>query len=114
MNGLRRDIFAVTLRQPMSFFHRVKIGRIIGRVTSDVEAVRVGIQDVLFVSVIQFGSMLFTAAVLLWIDWVLFLVVLAMAPVLWALNRHFRVQLSHYTRASQESFSRPSSRRCWS
>jgi ATP-binding cassette subfamily B protein len=37
---------------------------------------------------------------------VLFLVVLAMAPVLWALNRHFRVQLSHYTRASQESFSR--------
>lgn len=106
VNGLRKDIFAVTMRQPMSFFSRVKIGRIIGRVTSDVEAVRVGIQDVLFVSVIQFGSMLFTAAVLLWIDWVLFLVVLAMAPVLWALNRHFRVKLSQYTRASQESFSR--------
>ena len=106
VNGLRKDIFAVTMRQPMSFFNRVKIGRIIGRVTSDVEAVRVGIQDVLFVSVIQFGSMLFTAAVLLWIDWVLFLVVLAMAPVLWALNRHFRVKLSQYTRASQESFSR--------
>ncbi len=106
VNGLRKDIFAVTMRQPMSFFSRVKIGRIIGRVTSDVEAVRVGIQDVLFVSVVQFGSMLFTAAVLLWIDWVLFLVVLAMAPVLWALNRHFRVKLSQYTRASQESFSR--------
>jgi len=106
VNGLRRDIFAVTLKQPMSFFHRVKIGRIIGRVTSDVEAVRVGIQDVLFVSVIQFGSMIFSAAVMLWSDWVLFLVVLAMAPVLWLLNRHFRVKLSHYTRASQESFSR--------
>jgi ATP-binding cassette subfamily B protein len=106
VNGLRKDIFAVTMKQPMSFFNRVKIGRIIGRVTSDVEAVRVGIQDVLFVSVVQFGSMLFTAAVLLWVDWVLFLVVLAMAPVLWALNRHFRVKLSHYTRASQESFSR--------
>jgi len=26
--------------------------------------------------------------------------------VLWLLNRHFRVKLSHYTRASQESFSR--------
>jgi ATP-binding cassette subfamily B protein len=106
VNGLRNDIFSVTMRQPMSFFNRVKIGRIIGRVTSDIEAVRVGIQDVMFVSVIQFGSMLFTAAVLLWIDWVLFLVVLAMAPVLWALNRHFRVKLSQYTRASQESFSR--------
>lgn len=106
VNGLRADIFRITLQQPMSFFHRVKIGRIIGRVTSDIEAVRAGIQDVLFVSVIQFGSMVFTAAVMLWKDWVLFLVVLAMAPVLWLLNRHFRVKLSHYTRASQESFSR--------
>lgn len=106
VNGLRREVFAVTMRQPMSFFHRVKIGRIIGRVTSDIEAVRTGIQDVLFVSVIQFGSMVFTAIVMIKVDWVLFLVVLAMAPVLWALNRHFRVRLSHYTRASQESFSR--------
>lgn len=106
VNGLRREVFAVTMRQPMSFFHRLKIGRVIGRVTSDIEAVRTGIQDVLFVSVIQFGSMIFSAAVMLWSDWVLFLVVLAMAPVLWAINRHFRVKLSHYTRASQESFSR--------
>jgi ATP-binding cassette subfamily B protein len=106
VNGLRADLFAKTQRQPMSFFHRVKIGRIIGRVTSDVEAVRTGIQDVLFVSVIQFGSMVFSAIVMLWSDWVLFLVVLAMAPVLWLLNRHFRVRLSQHTRASQESFSR--------
>jgi len=106
VNGLRADLYAKTQRQPMSFFHRVKIGRIIGRVTSDVEAVRTGIQDVLFVSVIQFGSMVFSAAVMLWSDWVLFLVVLAMAPVLWLLNRHFRVRLSQHTQASQESFSR--------
>ncbi|MBI2498141.1 MAG: ABC transporter ATP-binding protein [Opitutae bacterium] len=106
VNGLRADIFAKTLRQPMSFFHRMKIGRIIGRVTSDVESVRTGIQDVLFVSVIQFGTMLFSAAVMLWTDGVLFLVVLAMAPVLWLLNRHFRVKLSRYSRATQESFSR--------
>ena len=83
VNGLRADIFAVTMGQPMSFFHRVKLGRVIGRVTSDVEAVRAGIQDVLFVSVIQFGTIFFTALVMLWTDGVLFLVVLAMAPVLW-------------------------------
>jgi len=106
VNGLRAEIYAKTQRQPMSFFHRIKIGRIIGRVTSDVEAVRTGIQDVLFVSVIQFGSMIFTAAVMLWSDWVLFLVVLALAPVLWLLNRHFRVKLSQNSRASSESFSR--------
>lgn len=106
VNGLREEIFATMQRQPMSFFHRLKIGRIIGRVTSDVEAVRVGIQDVLFVTVIQAGSMIFSAAVMLWSDWVLFLVVLALAPILWLLNRHFRVKLSRYSRASQESFSR--------
>ena len=106
VNGLRAEIFARLQQQPMSFFHRIKLGRIIGRVTSDVESVRAGIQDVLFVSVIQFGSMVFSAVVMLWSDWVLFLVVLALAPVLWLLNRHFRVKLSRYSRASQESFSR--------
>jgi ATP-binding cassette subfamily B protein len=106
VNGLRAEIFTKMLRQPMSFFHRIKLGRIIGRVTSDVEAVRTGIQDVLFVSVIQFGSMIFSAIVMAWSDWVLFLVVLALAPVLWLISRHFRSRLSQYSRASQESFSR--------
>jgi ABC-type multidrug transport system fused ATPase/permease subunit len=61
---------------------------------------------VLFVSVIQAGSMFFSAVVMAYSDWVLFLVVLALAPVLWLLNRHFRVKLSLYSRASSESFSR--------
>jgi ATP-binding cassette subfamily B protein len=106
VNGLRADIFAQVQRQPMSFFHRVKVGRIIGRLTSDVEALRVGIQDVLFVSVIQFGQMIFTAVVMAWTDLPLFLVVLGLAPILWVINRHFRVRLSHYSRAATDSFSR--------
>ena len=106
VNGLRAELFAKTMRQPMSFFHRVKVGRVIGRVTSDIESVRTGIQDVLFVTLVQAGQMIFTAVVMAWCDWVLFLVVLAMAPVLWVVNNHFRVKLSQHTRASQESFSR--------
>lgn len=106
VNRLRADIFAKVQRQPMSFFHRVKLGRIISRVTSDVEALRVGIQDVLFVSVIQAGQMLFAAVIMAFCDWVLFLVVVGMAPVLWAVNQRFRMRLSQLTRASQESFSR--------
>lgn len=106
INRLRADIFRKVQRQPMSFFQRVKLGRIIGRLTSDVEALRLGIQDVLFVSVIQFGTMLFAAVVMAFRDWVMFLVVLGLAPVLWALNRHFRVKLSHYSRAASDSFSR--------
>ncbi|HVU23524.1 MAG TPA: ABC transporter ATP-binding protein [Opitutus sp.] len=106
VNQLRAEIFAKTQRQPMSFFHRVKIGRIISRVTSDVEALRVGIQDVLFVSVIQFGSMVFAAIVMAWTDWLMFLVVVAMAPVLWLINNRFRMELSRQSRAASESFSR--------
>ncbi|HWL14400.1 MAG TPA: ABC transporter ATP-binding protein, partial [Opitutus sp.] len=106
VNQLRAEIFSRTQRQPMSFFHRVKIGRIISRVTSDVEALRVGIQDVFFVSIIQFGSMLFAAAVMAWADWIMFLVVAGMAPVLWLINNHFRMELSRHSRASSESFSR--------
>jgi ATP-binding cassette subfamily B protein len=106
VNGLRAEIFEKTQRQPMSFFHRMKLGRILSRVTSDVEAVRVGIQDVGFVSAIQFGQMVFTAIVLARFDWKMFLVVVCMAPVLWLVNNHFRMKFSRLTRASQESFSR--------
>jgi ATP-binding cassette subfamily B protein len=106
VNGLRSEIFSKTQRQPMSFFHRMKLGRILSRVTSDVEAVRVGVQDVGFVSAIQFGQMIFTAGVLAKTDWKMFLVVVGMAPILWLVNNHFRMKLSRLTRASQESFSR--------
>jgi ATP-binding cassette subfamily B protein len=71
-----------------------------------VEALRVGIQDVLFVSAIQAGQMIFAAVVMAWSDWVLFLVVLGLAPILWVINRHFRTRLSHYSRAASDSFSR--------
>ena len=109
VTALRLAIFDRMQSMPMSFFHRTKLGRIIGRVTTDVETVRVGIQDVLFVCVIQFGQMMFAAVVMVWCDWVLFLVVAAMAPVLWLVNNHFRMRLSQLNRAAQESFSRVTS-----
>ncbi len=109
VNALRAAIFDRLQGMPMSFFHRTKLGRIISRVTTDVETVRSGIQDVLFVSIIQFGQMVFAAVVMAWCDWLLFLVVLAMAPVLWLVNNHFRMRLSQLSRAAQESFSRVTS-----
>ncbi|MFT3783226.1 MAG: ABC transporter ATP-binding protein [Nibricoccus sp.] len=106
VNDLRSEIFSHVQRMPMSFFHRVKLGRIISRVTSDVEALRVGIQDSLFVSIVQMGQMVFVGGIMLWLNWRLFCIVLAMAPVLWSINRRFRMRLSRDSRAAQESFSR--------
>jgi ATP-binding cassette subfamily B protein len=106
VNRLRTEIFAHVQRMPMAFFHRMKLGRIIGRMTSDVETVRTAIQDVFFVSIVQIGQMAFAALVMALTDWVLFLVVVGMAPILWGINRHFRAKLSRNSRAAQESFTR--------
>ena len=106
VGAMRSQIFDHVSRMPMSFFHRVKLGRILSRVTSDVGSLRAGIEQVFFVGIVQFGQMIFAAVVMAFTDWVLFLVVLALAPILWLLNNHFRVRLSRDTRAQQESFSR--------
>ncbi len=106
VNRLRTQVFAHVQRMPMAFFNRVKLGRIIGRMTSDVETVRTAIQDVFFVSIVQIGQMVFAAVVMALTDWKLFLVVVGMAPILWAINRHFRAKLSRNSRAAQESFTR--------
>jgi len=109
IQDLRRDIFQHLMRMPMSFFNRTKLGRMISRITSDADAVRAGVQDVLFVSLVQGGQMLVSGVVILTCDWPVFLIMLAMSPVLWTLNHHFRRKLSHANRAVQESFSRVTS-----
>jgi ATP-binding cassette, subfamily B, bacterial len=103
---LRNQLFAHILRMPMSFFHRTKLGRLISRMTTDVESVRNGVQEVFFVSCVQGGQSLVAAVIMLILDVRLFGTVLIMAPLIWVLNRLFRQRLSDATRASQESFSR--------
>ncbi|MEX2141121.1 MAG: ABC transporter ATP-binding protein [Pirellulales bacterium] len=103
---LRNDIFAHLQRMPMTFFQQTKLGRIISRMTSDVEDVRVGVQEVLFVCMVQVGHMLVAAAFMLWYDRTLFLMVLLLAPVLWLINHAFHRKLSVALRQMRESFSR--------
>jgi ATP-binding cassette subfamily B protein len=106
IHDLRQQIFEHLLRMPMSFYNKTKIGRIISRVTSDCESLRVGVQDVLFVGLVGVGQMLFAGLIMLYYDWALFSIVVAMSPVLWTLNRYFRKKLSVGYRVVQESFSR--------
>jgi ATP-binding cassette, subfamily B, bacterial len=103
---LRNHIFSHLQTMPMGFYHRTRLGRIISRMTSDVEDVRMGVQEVLFVGLVQVGQMIIAAAVMLWYDWLLFLMVLGLAPVLWAINNHFRLKLSIALRHMRDSFSR--------
>lgn len=103
---LRNMLFERLTRQPMAYFNRTRIGRLISRMTSDMEALRQGVQSVLFVSIVQGGQMICAAIAMAVISWRLFLVVLAMAPVLWWINAYFRTRISVASRQLQESFSR--------
>jgi ATP-binding cassette subfamily B protein len=103
---LRSAIYRHVQRMPMSFFNRMPLGRLISRVTSDVDVVRVGIQDVVFVSTVQFGGMVIAGATMLYYDPALFLVIIAFVPVVWFLIRHFSTKMHKAYRDVQETYSR--------
>ncbi|MEX0885744.1 MAG: ABC transporter ATP-binding protein [Phycisphaeraceae bacterium] len=103
---LRQQMFEHLQRLSMRFYDKTKLGRIISRFVSDAEALRAGVQDVLFVTLIQAGQMSVAAAIMLYSDAILFGFLLAMAPVLWVINRYFRVRISMARRDIQESMSR--------
>jgi ATP-binding cassette subfamily B protein len=109
IRDLQQQIFTHLQKMPMSFFNRTKIGRIISRVTSDCEAMRIGVQDVLFVTLVGIGQMAVSAGFMLYYDVVMFAVVAAMTPAIWGLNRYYRRRLSRTYRDVQESFSRVTS-----
>ncbi len=106
VQDLRNAIFTHLQELRMSFFNRTKLGRIISRTTSDVEAVRAGIQDVFFVSIVGSGQIVGAALLMALYDLPLFLVVSLLAPVLWCVNLVFRRRLSQVHREVHESFSR--------
>ena len=103
---MRSQLYAHMLRLPMSFFNKMPLGTLISRVTSDVDVIRVGIQDVVFVSTVQFGSMLIASAMMLYYNWQLFLVAVVFVPLLWSVLRYFRARLSNASRIVQETYSR--------
>lgn len=106
LHDLRRDMFRHLQRLPMKFFGEMRVGRLLARFTVDADTVRAGVQDVLFVSMVQLGQMLVAATLMCYYDWVLFLMLVGMAPILYALNHYFRKRLSTVHRAVQESWSR--------
>jgi ATP-binding cassette subfamily B multidrug efflux pump len=90
MNDLRNEIFGHFQRLPVSYYDRNPIGRLVTRVTTDVDAL-----NELFTSglVELVGDVVLVAGitgVLFWLDWRLALVSLAIVPLLVVLTLWFR------------------------
>jgi ABC-type multidrug transport system fused ATPase/permease subunit len=56
MSALRREVFTHLMRMSVAFYKKLTAGGIISRLTSDIEAIRAGVQEALFVSIVQGGQ----------------------------------------------------------
>jgi ABC-type multidrug transport system fused ATPase/permease subunit len=109
VHDMRAHLFHKLTTLPMSFYNQTKFGRIISRMTSDIDSIRVGVQDVGFVLTVQAMQMLASAALMAWYDWKLFSIMFLIAPLIWVINERYRRVMSGRLRKVQETWSRLSS-----
>ena len=105
-HDMRSELFAKLNALPMSFFNKTKFGRIISRMTSDIDSIRVAVQDVVFVVTIQAVQMTVAAAFMGWYNWKLFSLMLTLVPLIWVVNQRYRAEVSRQLRRMQETWSR--------
>jgi ATP-binding cassette subfamily B protein len=105
-HDMRLELFRKLTTLPMSFFNKTKFGRIISRMTSDIDSVRVAVQDVAFVVTIQAVQMTVAALLMAWYNWKLFSLMLLLVPGIWVVNLNYRRKVSHRLRKVQETWSR--------
>jgi ATP-binding cassette subfamily B protein len=105
-HDMRSELFLKLTTLPMAFFNKTKFGRIISRMTSDIDSVRVAVQDVAFVVTIQAVQMAVAAGLMIWYNWRLFSLMLVLAPAIWVLNENYRRKASQQLRKVEETWSR--------
>jgi ATP-binding cassette subfamily B multidrug efflux pump len=90
MFDLRRDIFRHMQRMHIGFFDTHAVGRLVTRLTSDVDAINEMFTAGILAIVDDFFNLLFMAAVMLKINWRLALITFAVLPVIFIVTRMFR------------------------
>ncbi len=89
---IRADIFSKLQRLPLAYFDRNPVGRLITRVTSDVDAINSFITDGLMTLVQSTFVILATAVLMLTLNVKLALVAFAVVPILFVAMRFFQTQ----------------------
>jgi ATP-binding cassette, subfamily B, multidrug efflux pump len=94
MYDMRREIFGHLQRLPMGYFDRNPVGRLVTRVTTDVDALNDLFAAGVVTMINDFFLLAVMAGVLFWIDWRLALDTLAVLPCILVVTFVFR----HYVR----------------
>jgi ATP-binding cassette subfamily B protein len=93
MNDMRRQVFGHLQRLPISYFDRNPIGRLVTRVTTDVDA----LNELFSAGIVAImGDILLLAGivgVLFWLDWRLALVTFSIVPLLLGLTSWFKARV---------------------
>src|ERR1700683_1330604 len=90
MFDLRRDIFRHMQRMHIGFFDTHAVGRLVTRITSDVDAVNEMFTDGVLAIVDDFFNLTIMAGVMLAIKWKLALIAFAVLPLILIVTRMFR------------------------
>ena len=106
VHDMRAELFRKLTTLPLAFFTKTKFGRIISRMTSDIDSVRLAVQDTVFVSIVQGLQMLGAAALMAWYNGKLFSLLLLFVPTVWLVNKTYHRYLSAQIRKMQETWSR--------
>ena len=96
---LRREVFEKIQRLHMGFFDRTPVGRLITRITSDVEAIQTMMTDGVVGLVADVGLIIALVVYMFTIDWQLALVTLAVMPLLFLTLNMLRARIRDAYRA---------------
>jgi len=106
---LRMAVFSQLQKLSMSFYDKTRLGRIITRGTSDMDALRQpvisGVNTVAFNGLMMVGA----AIMILYTDWRLFLSVCWLAPVLTLCNHIYRQKIGEQWQLTREGYSKVAS-----
>ncbi|MCA9837053.1 MAG: ABC transporter ATP-binding protein [Trueperaceae bacterium] len=84
---IRKEMFAKIQRLHLGFFDRTPVGRLITRITGDVEAIQQMMQDGIVGLIADLGLVIGLTVYMFWINWQLAIVTLVVMPILfWTLN----------------------------
>ena len=109
IDAMRRAVFAQLQRLTMSYYDRTKLGRILTRGTSDMDALREPVISGINTVALNILMMLGAAALILNTDWRLFLAVCWLAPVMAYCNHIYRKKIGVQHQIARDGYSRVSS-----